>query len=80
VTRDRLVAIEDDVVEIKTWCRDHQQSHIVDSERLNLVLDLLNGHNQNHHGMVTEVKRGGALAGVTAIAVAVFEVIYRLIT
>lgn len=75
---DKLDSIASDVSGLKSWAVRHEERHGDDANMLNLVLEHLNTHTQNHHGRASEMKRTASIGAALAILAGIAEAIRQV--
>ncbi len=70
---DQIDRIAADVKHLKKWNLLHDERHGDEADRLTLILSQLNTHDNNHHGRVSEIKRGASITAILAILAAIAE-------
>ena len=79
---DMLADIRVDLDHLTEWTHTHDEEHVNESNRMNLILQLLarreeaqGEHDNNHHGTVTKVKRDGLVVLAVSIIYALVELL-----
>lgn len=63
-----ITGLRNDVKGLKEWTQRHDQSHLNDEERLNILLRHLEDHTRNHHGRRSTIKQSSlTVAASTAL-------------
>ncbi len=68
---DALTQVSKDIESLQQWAHTHDNAHVTDDDRLNIILETVTKHNTNHHGTKSRVRESGltalALAAVAAL-------------
>lgn len=68
-----LKQIGADIKSLQSWARTHDEEHVQEDRRLNILLETIQTHNTNHHGTSSRVKEGGLTAIMFAVLAALGE-------
>ena len=79
---DLLTQVQEDVQHLVDWTHLHDEEHVTEAKRMNLVLLLLanrerdqSEHDSNHHGTATKVKRDGLIVLAVSLVYALTELL-----
>ena len=67
-----VTALEERLYE---YTQTHSEEHVEDAKRLDLILENLQHHTQNAHGLGSKIKQLGGLSAISAVILAALEVI-----
>ncbi len=73
-----IAHLSSEVKAIRTWQRTHDKAHVTDDERLNIILDTVTTHQDNHHGMVSTMKKDGLLVMAVSLLYGLVELVRTL--
>ena len=75
----QITELQDDVKALRKWTGRHEERHGDDADMLQRVLNHLDTHDSNHHGRVSEIKRGASIITILAILAGAVEVMRQFI-
>ena len=75
VEANKLSHLNNEVKALRTWTETHDKAHVIDDERLNIILETVTGHNANHHGTKSKVKESGLTVILFGVIAALGEVV-----
>ena len=67
-----VTALEERLYE---YTQTHSEEHVEDAKRLDLILENLQHHTQNAHGLGSKIKQVGGLSAIAAAVLAVLEIL-----
>ena len=76
---DPIKTLQQDVRDLKEWTGRHEDEHNADKRLMSLMLARLSEHQSNHHGTKSNLKQGGLVAALTALIVALAELLNRFL-
>ncbi len=75
VRTDKLSLLSDEVSTLRRWTENHDKAHVVDDDRLNIILDTVTNHSTNHHGTKSRIKESGLTVIVFGVIAALGELV-----
>ncbi len=70
--------IRRDIEVLTKWSEDHTDRHEANDRRLDILLENLSAHTNNHHSRGTQAKQFGGMAAIGGVLVGTWEVISRV--
>lgn len=61
------------------WTHTHDEEHVNEDKRMNLLLTQFTSHDTNHHGAASTIKQGGWVAAALGILYVIAEVIRQVL-
>ena len=61
------------------WTHTHDEEHVNEDKRMNLLLTQLTEHDTNHHGRASTIKQGTWVAGALTLIYAVAELLRQFL-
>lgn len=77
VNNEAFNRLREDIDDLKAWQRTHDERHGDDNDRLNIILEMLAKHTQNHHGVVSKAKQAGYTSVLVGLLGALLELLRR---
>jgi len=76
---DALDQVFDKVEHLADWTHTHDEEHVNEDKRMNLLLTQLTEHDTNHHGRASTIKQSGWVAGALTIVYVVAELLRQFL-
>lgn len=76
--RNNLTRIRRDIRDISRWSEHHDERHLSEDRRLDILLQTSLDHDSNHHGPTTKIKEGGLLTAFIAILFTIAAAIAKI--
>lgn len=74
-----LEEIKEDIKDIRSWQRSHDERHGDDANMLGRVLDDIKAHTANHHGKLSQARQAAIPVGLIGLLAAVIELVRQFL-